>query len=62
MLHDRFSCGHMNTIDADAWSNNKSMMHPKRSDANTDAFTVIGKFCLTRALLETDQSVVNIVI
>ena len=54
-LHDELSCGSMNVIDADSWSNKKSVMNPKRLDASTGTFTTIGKTCLIRALLESDQ-------
>ena len=53
-LHVGLSCGSMNVVEADAWSNKKSMIQPKRSDFNPDAFIIIGETFLTRDLLETE--------
>ena len=53
-LNDKLSSGSLNSIDTDAWSKNHVMMHPIRTATNENSFTIIGKTCLSRGLLETE--------
>ena len=52
---DRLSSRSLEEIDVDTWSKNKLLMRPKRIDSDSDDFTVSGKNCLTRALLQTER-------
>ena len=52
MIHDRLSCESMNVACVDDWSNDKSIIHPTRSEINTHTFTTAGKTCLNRLLLK----------
>ena len=59
IIHDSFSRVSLQIIDGETWSKNKSLMHPSRIDTNTNDFTIIGKTCLTRELLETEPRFFN---
>lgn len=52
--HEGLSYGSMNVIDAEDWSNNKSIMHPTRPEINTDTYTTVEKTRCNKALLETE--------
>ena len=52
--HEGLSYGSMNVIDAEDWSNNKSIMHPTRPEINTDTYTTVEKTLCNKALLETE--------
>ena len=55
VIHDGLSSVPLNVIDADAWSKSKIMTHPTRTATNTALFTITGKTCLNRALLEREK-------
>ena len=51
-LHGGPSSGSSNSIDVDAWSENKMMTHPERSPVNENSLTITGKEHLSREPLE----------
>ena len=54
-MHDYLSSGSLKAIDAETWSKNKFLMHPKIIYSDTDDFTIVGKTFLTGALLEIER-------
>ena len=57
ILHDVLSSVSLSMIDAGSSSKNKIMTHPTRTPASTNSFTLKGKACSHKYLLEMERRI-----
>ena len=54
-LHDGMSSSALSVIEADTWSENEMIVHPKRAPVNASLFVLVGEACLSRVILEIER-------